>query len=73
MYEWILWFHVISFISWFAALFYLPRLFVYHAEHIENTTHELARLETQSPDNTQYVPPGLVAVAPNNSAQTTAG
>ncbi len=43
------------------------------AEHIENTTHELARLETQSPDNTQYVPPGLVAVAPNNSAQTTAG
>jgi protoporphyrinogen IX oxidase len=36
MYEWILWFHVISFISWFAALFYLPRLFVYHAEHIEN-------------------------------------
>jgi len=27
---------VISFISWFAALFYLPRLFVYHAENIEN-------------------------------------
>ncbi len=43
------------------------------AEHIENTTHELARLETQSPDNTQYAPPGLVAAAPNNSAQTTAG
>ena len=37
MYEWILWFHVISFISWFAVLFYLPRLFVYHAEHIDNT------------------------------------
>jgi putative membrane protein len=36
MYEWILWFHVISFISWFAVLFYLPRLFVYHAEHIDN-------------------------------------
>lgn len=36
MYEWILWFHVISFISWFAVLFYLPRLFVYHAENIEN-------------------------------------
>jgi len=36
MYEWVLWFHVISFISWFAALFYLPRLFVYHAEHIDN-------------------------------------
>ena len=37
MYEWILWFHVISFISWFAVLFYLPRLFVYHAENIENS------------------------------------
>jgi len=36
MYEWILWFHVISFISWFAVLFYLPRLYVYHAENIEN-------------------------------------
>lgn len=37
MYEWILWFHILSFISWFSALFYLPRLFVYHAENIENT------------------------------------
>ena len=36
MYEWILWFHAISFISWFAVLFYLPRLFVYHAENIDN-------------------------------------
>ncbi|MEA2073037.1 MAG: protoporphyrinogen oxidase HemJ [Campylobacterota bacterium] len=37
MYDWILWFHVISFISWFAVLFYLPRLFVYHAENIDNS------------------------------------
>jgi len=36
MYNWMLWFHVISFVSWFAVLFYLPRLFVYHAENIEN-------------------------------------
>ena len=36
MYDWMLWFHVISFISWFAVLFYLPRLFVYHAENIDN-------------------------------------
>ena len=36
MYNWVLWFHVLSFISWFAVLFYLPRLFVYHAENIEN-------------------------------------
>ncbi|MBT3671949.1 MAG: protoporphyrinogen oxidase HemJ [Porticoccaceae bacterium] len=31
MYKWVLAFHVIAVICWFAALFYLPRLFVYHA------------------------------------------
>ena len=36
MYNWILWFHILSLISWFAVLFYLPRLFVYHAENIDN-------------------------------------
>lgn len=36
MYQWILWFHVISFVSWFAVLFYLPRLFVYHVENKKN-------------------------------------
>ena len=36
LYNWILWFHVISFISWFAVLFYLPRLYVYHVEHQDN-------------------------------------
>ncbi len=36
-YDWIKWFHVVSLISWFAVLFYLPRLFVYHAEHRENS------------------------------------
>lgn len=35
-YTWILAFHVMSFISWMAMLFYLPRLFVYHAEHAAN-------------------------------------
>ncbi len=32
MYEWILVGHIISVISWMAALFYLPRLFVYHVD-----------------------------------------
>ena len=31
MYSWVLAFHLIAVICWFAALFYLPRLFVYHA------------------------------------------
>ena len=30
MYRWVLAFYVIAVICWFAALFYLPRLFVYH-------------------------------------------
>lgn len=36
MYSWIVWFHILSFISWYAVLFYMPRLFVYHAENIQN-------------------------------------
>ncbi|MDD6055800.1 MAG: protoporphyrinogen oxidase HemJ [Helicobacter sp.] len=36
LYLWIKVFHIISFVSWMAMLFYLPRLFVYHAENIEN-------------------------------------
>jgi putative membrane protein len=28
---WVKTFHIISMVTWFAALFYLPRLFVYHA------------------------------------------
>ena len=36
MYNWILWFHVASFISWFAVLFYLPRLFINHVEQKDN-------------------------------------
>jgi len=32
-YSWILTFHVVSFMSWMAMLFYLPRLFVYHVEN----------------------------------------
>ncbi len=29
---WVLAFHIIFMVTWFAGLFYLPRLFVYHAE-----------------------------------------
>ena len=35
-YLWIKAFHIMSIISWMAMLFYLPRLFVYHAEHKDN-------------------------------------
>jgi len=32
---WILAFHVMSFASWMAMLFYLPRLFIYHRENAD--------------------------------------
>ncbi len=32
-YLWILTFHIMSFISWMAMLFYQPRLYVYHTEY----------------------------------------
>ena len=34
-YSWILAFHVMSFVSWMAMLFYLPRLFIYHRENAD--------------------------------------
>ena len=36
-YHWILAFHVMSFLSWMAMLFYLPRLFIYHRENADIT------------------------------------
>ena len=32
---WLKAFHIIGVVTWFAGLFYLPRLFVYHAEAVE--------------------------------------
>lgn len=37
LYPWIKSFHVMAVISWMAGLFYLPRLFVYHAERGRGT------------------------------------
>jgi putative membrane protein len=36
MYLWIKAIHIIFVVSWMAVLFYLPRLFVYHAENKDN-------------------------------------
>jgi len=39
-YELVKSFHIIFVITWFAALFYLPRLFVYHADAKDNISNE---------------------------------
>jgi putative membrane protein len=37
---WVKAFHIIFMVTWFAGLFYLPRLFVYHAMASDNTSIE---------------------------------
>lgn len=37
---WLKAFHIVSVVMWFAGLFYLPRLFVYHAEATESVVRE---------------------------------
>ena len=32
MYNWIKAFHIVFVVTWFAGLFYLPRLFIYHRD-----------------------------------------
>jgi putative membrane protein len=37
---WIKGLHIIFMVTWFAGLFYLPRLFVYHADVKDETSHQ---------------------------------
>jgi len=43
MYDWVLVIHIVSLISWMAALFYLPRVMVYHLEY-EGYSDEVYRI-----------------------------
>lgn len=36
--------HVAFMVSWFAGIFYLPRLFVYHSEHPDGETAEIFKV-----------------------------
>lgn len=40
LYLWIKALHIVSMVCWFAALFYLPRLFVYHAQSEDAPSRE---------------------------------
>ena len=39
-FNWIKAAHIISVVTWFAAIFYLPRLFVYHAMSDDKVSHD---------------------------------
>ena len=40
LFLWLKAFHLIAVVCWFAALFYLPRLFVYHADAVDEISRE---------------------------------
>lgn len=40
MFLWVKAFHIIFMVTWFAGLFYLPRLFVYHADAKDETSNQ---------------------------------
>lgn len=40
LYLWLKALHIIALVCWFAGLFYLPRLFVYHAMSHDSISHE---------------------------------
>jgi len=44
MYEWMKAFHIVFMVTWFAGLFYLPRLFVYHAMPENQASFELFKV-----------------------------
>lgn len=46
LYPWTLAFHVIAMVAWMAGIFYLPRLFVYHAEKVEAGSETDALFQT---------------------------
>jgi putative membrane protein len=37
---WVKWLHIVFMVTWFAGLFYLPRLFVYHASSEDAPSRE---------------------------------
>ena len=37
---WVKWLHIVFMVTWFAGLFYLPRLFVYHAASEDTPSRE---------------------------------
>jgi len=46
-YFWFKAFHIVGMVSWFAGMFYLPRLFVYHAEAYEQPEPARTILKSQ--------------------------
>ncbi|GJL81523.1 MAG: TIGR00701 family protein [marine bacterium B5-7] len=59
---WIKAFHIISVVTWFAGLFYLPRLFVYHAMSDDKPSRERFKIMERKLYNGIATPSAVVAV-----------
>jgi len=63
MYLWIKAFHLIAVVTWFAALFYLPRLFVYHAMSDDTASIERFKVMERKLLRGIMTPSMIVAIA----------
>ncbi|WP_373187237.1 protoporphyrinogen oxidase HemJ [Halopseudomonas sp.] len=63
MYLWIKAFHIIAVVTWFAGLFYLPRLFVYHAQSEDNVSNERFKTMERKLYRGIMLPSMVVAIA----------
>ncbi|MEX2320602.1 MAG: protoporphyrinogen oxidase HemJ [Saccharospirillum sp.] len=63
LYLWLKAFHIIAVITWFAALFYLPRLFVYHAMAEDTLSRERFKVMERKLYRGIMTPSSVVAVA----------
>ncbi len=62
LYLWLKAFHIIAVITWFAALFYLPRLFVYHAMAEDSISRERFKVMERKLYRGIMTPSSVVAV-----------
>lgn len=62
LYLWIKAFHIIFIVTWFAALFYLPRLFVYHAMSEDQTSIERFKIMERKLYRGIMTPSAILAV-----------
>jgi len=60
---WIKSFHIIFMVTWFAGLFYLPRLFVYHASTEDEASRERFKIMERKLYFGIMTPGGLLTIA----------
>jgi putative membrane protein len=60
---WVKSFHIIFMVTWFAGLFYLPRLFVYHAMSEDAVSHERFKVMESKLFYGIMTPGGIITVA----------